>query len=151
MTISGHSVFTCALCNEKEKSAANLLNHISDIHGITLWRQTIHEQGSNSMQIETSQDNKFSATSQILSYLTNSLFHQGSPSSEDLNLPWVENEESDTSDESSTRQYMEEQENESTISGDGFVEPEDALKLIQQKMVLNILRNKILNKNQSES
>ena len=40
---------------------------------------------------------------------------------------------------------------ESTNNDDGFVETEDALKLIQQNMVLNILRNTILNTNKSES
>jgi hypothetical protein len=130
-SISGHFVFTCSLCDEKEKSAANLLKHMSDHHGITLWRQTIHEQGSNSMAMETSQENKFPATSQIQSYLTNHLIHQASSSSDDLDLPGEESVESESESESSTCQSVEEQKIETTNSDECFVETEDALKLIQ--------------------
>ena len=103
------------------------------------------------MSIEAKRENKFPPTSQILSYLTSPHLHQASSSSEDLHLSGLESVESDTSDECSTSQYMEEQENESTNSEECFVEPEDALKLIQQNLVLNILRNTIQNTNKSES
>jgi hypothetical protein len=63
----------------------------------------------------------------------------------------VKRVESDTSDETSFCQSVEEQENESANSDECFVEPENAPKLIQQQLVLNILRNTILNTNKAES
>ena len=100
------------------------------------------------MQIKINQENNSPATSQILTYLTSPLFLQSSSCPEDLHLPEVEIVDSDTSDESSICQSMEEQENESTNSS---VEADHALKLIQKKIVLNILRNTILNTNKTES
>ena len=104
------------------------------------------------MPMQIRQENTTPAvTSQILTHLNSHISHQASPSSVDLHLPCGASFEADTSDKSSSFQSVEEQEVESTHSDDGFVQPEDALKLIQQNLVLNILRNTILNENKSVS
>ena len=141
--LSDHSLLSCALCNHKLESADNLLHHVSEHHGITLWRFAANTQDQEQNTRETQTVRKPPTTSHLLNFLNIPSFHLSGPGHDQVQLARVEGEEN--IEQSPVCESAEEPEDIEEITVEDFVS-ENAVKLIQQKLILNILKSVTVNK-----
>ena len=114
---------SCALCNHKLESADNLLHHVSEHHGITLWRFAANTQDQEQNTGETK-------------------------AVRNVHLSVVEDAEPENSDhdQSSICESVEQVDDMAEIRRDFCADDftsTNAVKLIQQKLILNILKSAV--------